>query len=81
MSSPERVKNTPKMDPKKGGFWTPQKGGVDPPSGGYPPKPVRGGPRRLGIGTFFGGTPHPGGPDPEKGGSAIEKSYVDPIWG
>ena len=59
--------NTPKKDPKKGVFLTPQKGGVGPPSGGYPPKPVRGGPRRLGIGTFFGTPPARGVGDPKKG--------------
>jgi hypothetical protein len=70
-----------KKHPKKGGFLTPQKGGVDPPSGGYPPKPVRGGPRRLGIGTFFGTPPARGVGDPKKGvGTSQKGSKMGHFW-
>jgi hypothetical protein len=64
----------PKKGPQKGGiFDLPKGGGGSPPRGGYPPKPVRGGPWRLGIGTFFGTPPARGVGDPKKGVGTSQK--------
>ncbi len=61
------------MDPKKGVFLTPQKGEVDPPSGGVPPKTRPGGSQAPRHRDFFGHPPHPDRGGPEKGGRTPPK--------